>query len=375
MRVIRNVVYFGTLSAVALSLSACETMKKAGDAITSVDVPFYGEDAENEEVAASARTLASTADCPQVAIVEDLKNLTQFETPAQPSPGTKISSVSLANLESVCSLSDKTVAIDMSLTFDGQLGPKVSEWKTQSRSFAYPYFIAVTTPTGEILSKEVFAATLRYEAGETAIAQQEKIRQVIPLRPDTPPSSYEVLVGFQLTDDELNYARMMATNPLAYQDAAPVAEEKPKPKKKMAAKSQESNVKEDKVEEVKAEAVHEGPTPTATPEPAPAIAEPVAQPVPTTTDGNMNASPTSSEVVQESPQPVSQTITPAQTIPAATDPAAQDPAANPAATPEPVTPATDATGAVAPAAPAANPYAPPQTQVIRIKPDGTVEKQ
>lgn len=348
MRILRNVVYLGAVSAAALTLSACESMKKAGDAITSIDMPFYGEDADDEETttAAVARTMDASA-CPQVAIVQDLKNLTQFETPAQPSPGTKISSVTLSNLVADCTATDKTIAIDLTLTFDGELGPNTADWKTQSRSFAYPYFIAVTTPTGEILSKEVFAATMRYESGEAAIAQKEKIRQVIPLRPDAVPSTYEVLVGFQLTDDELNYARTVASNPLAYDDAKPVKEATP-PKKKKAVKKEEP-----KVEPAPAPAAEAAPAVEAAPAPvAETVPVPAAEPVQTA----------------PAPQPVAETVTPAQSMPAPTEPAAQDPAANPAATP--ATPEASAT----PPAPAFDPYAPPPTQVIRIKPDGTVEK-
>lgn len=380
MRVIRNIVFLGTVSVAALSLTACETMKKTGDAITNIDMPFYGDD---DVKAQDGLVMAKSDGCPQIAVVEDLKSLTQFEVPSAPTPGEKISSIAMTGLDTKCTATEKTVAVDISLRFDGYLGPQAIEWQSQSRSFAYPYFIAVTTPAGEILSKEVFAATIRYDAGETAITQQEKTRQVIPLREDTKPGQYEILVGFQLTEDELNYARMMASQPAA--DAAtgttPEAATQTTPAYDMAPEAKATPVYPE-VKAAPAAAVVATPiaakpvaatpvaaAPATTPATVPApvatpvakqapIAAPAPTPVPTTTNGSMSAAPTSAEIVQESPKPVAETVTPAQTSPAPTDPAAQEP-----------TPAPTAAPAVV------DPYAPPPTQIIRIKPDGTVEKK
>ncbi len=365
MRTIRNVLFVGTFSVLALGLSGCESMQTARDKMSSIDFPYFG-DSDEAEKAPDAVTLASAADCPQVAIVDDLKNLTQFETPSAPTPGTKISSITLSNMESTCSLNEKTVAVDLTLTFDGQIGPKATSWKTESHSFAYPYFIAVTTPTGEILSKEVFAATIRYDGDETAITQKENIRQVIPLREKMSAAGYEILIGFQLTDDELNYSRMMANQPVA--EAAPVVEEKPKPKKKVAKKAPKKE--EPAVEAAKVEPVTATPTtePAATetttattPEATAPVAGPVAPSVtatPETPAAPATATPASETTTAPAAAPVAPEAAPATTDgSAAATPVVADPAA---AT---VTPAI------------ANPYAPPPTQVIRIKADGSVEKQ
>lgn len=376
MRTIRNVLFVGTFSVLALGLTGCESMQTARDKISSIDFPYFGASDETGATQKSA-LLASAADCPQAAIVDDLKNLTQFETPSAPTPGTKISSITLSNMESKCSLNEKTVAVDMTLTFDGQIGPKAASWKTESHSFAYPYFIAVTTPTGEILSKEVFAATIRYDADEVAITQKENIRQVIPLRENMSAAGYEILVGFQLTDDELNYSRMMASQP-PVTEAAPVVEEKPKPKKKVAKKApkkEEAAVEADKVEPVTtaptaepAATTPEATAPVAGPV-APSVAatpEAPAAPAAATPAAETTAAPAAAPAPEAAPAttPATTPATAPTTAPAATDGSA-------AATPAIIDPATATT---TPAA-IANPYAPPPTQVIHIKPDGTVEKQ
>jgi hypothetical protein len=362
MRTIRNVLFVGTFSVLALSLTGCESMQTARDKISSIDFPYFG-DSDKAETTQKSAMLASAADCPQVAIVDDLKNLTQFETPSAPTPGTKISSITLSNMESTCSLNEKTVGVDLTLTFDGLLGPKATNWKTESRSFAYPYFIAVTTPTGDILSKEVFAATIRYDGDEVAISQKEKIRQVIPLRENMSAAGYEILIGFQLTDDELNYSRMMANQP-PVTEAAPVVEEKPKPKKKVAKKAPKKE--EPAVEAAKVEPVTTAPaaepapaTATATtPEATAPVSGPVAPPAAETT-----ATPVAAPAPEATPATAPPTTAPVTT------PATPDGSA--AATPAALDPAA---ATVAPAA-IADPYAPPPTQVIHVKPDGTVDQQ
>ena len=397
MRTIRNVLFVGTFSVLALGLTGCESMQTARDKISSIDFPYFGS-ADTDQ--ATAVALADPANCPKVSVVDDLKNLTQFETPSAPTPGTKISSITIGNMTSNCSLNDKTVALDIDLAFDGQLGPKATGWKTESRSFAYPYFIAVTTPTGEIMSKEVFAATIRYDGAETAVSQKESIRQVIPLRENIAASGYEILIGFQLTEDELNYSRMMAANPLAFENTAPVAEEKPKAKKKVAKKhkKEEPKVESAKVEEVKTEEVKVEATPAVETTPAtttdaavtaaPAVETPAvteAAPAAETTATTPSATPSTTEAVAPAaapavvtPETAPSTATPtATTAPATATPAVVTDSTAPATEPAPATatPADGATATVPATTPAVNPYAPPQTQVIHIKPDGSVEKQ
>lgn len=359
MRVIRNIVLLGTVSVAALSLTACETMKKAGDKITSIDMPFYGDD---DVAAQDGLVMAKSDGCPQIAVVEDLKSLTQFEVPSAPTPGEKISSIAMTGLDTKCTVTDKTVAVDISVRFDGYLGPQAAEWQSQSRSFAYPYFIAVTTPAGEILSKEVFAATIRYDAGETAITQQEKTRQIIPLREDTKPGQYEILIGFQLTEDELNYSRMMASQPAA--EAITPVPAQAAPAYDMAPEAKATPVYPE-VKAAPAAAVVATPIAAKPATPSPETKAPETTPPATVTaaPAPVAAAPAAATTatapapaaMEDAPPPAPETAVPVQEP--ADAPVAEDSAA------APVTPST------------LDPYAPPPTQIIRIKPDGTIEKK
>ena len=64
------------------------------------------------------------------------------------------------------------------------------------------YFVAVTGPGDQILAKETFGTRLDF-AGRNRIGVAEELAQRIPLPSDSDPGSYAVLVGFQLTPEEL----------------------------------------------------------------------------------------------------------------------------------------------------------------------------
>lgn len=323
----RKFQYTALVSVALLSLTGCETMTDVKNRLASIDLPSFSSDPEI--ASAEGAVMASAEGCPQVAVVEDLKTLSQFETPATPSPDTNISSLSITGMTANCSKTKNTVAVDIGLRFDGKLGPKAITWNQDSHSFAYPYFVAVTTPSGEILSKEVFAATVRYEDGEQSLTQEETMKQVIPLRDDADAAGYEILIGFQLTDDELNYNREMASQALS----APVSLEAPasEPEPAMAASSTDKTSMTSQSPAVEDMAARQPDVAEEQPLPNNAAIEPSA--------GNL---PASAETVTEA--------------------IADAPAESETMVEEPVSAPVIATTPMA-----------PQQQVIRIKADGSVE--
>lgn len=158
---------------------------------------------------------AESADisCPPLRIVDDLRDMHQFSVARNQSPPNKISSVSIENIEATCTRNDSNLAIDMHLIFDGTLGPRARMRANDRPGFAYPYFVAVTDPQGAVLSKEIFAATLSYGTDDEHLRHTENLRQLIPYGGERYNQDYEILVGFQLTPEELAYNRARHTRP------------------------------------------------------------------------------------------------------------------------------------------------------------------
>lgn len=166
---------------------------------------------------ASATDVArSGPGCPDVRIVGDLNQLHQFSDNQPATESNSVSAVWLQDIQESCRTSGRDVTVDMTLAFTGQLGSKGKAHSTDKPSFAYPYFVAITNNQGNIVAKEVFAVTMTYDGGKTTENKVEKIRQIIPVASGD-ISNYKVLVGFQLTDQELAYNR---AHPAAIMPAA-----------------------------------------------------------------------------------------------------------------------------------------------------------
>ncbi len=185
------------------SLSACQTLEGARD--DAYDIA-EGNIAVAGITGNSAEKLLQSP-CPQVEIVDDLSSISDFINPKKQVKNNLISRVDLKSAESTCKLSSKTAIVDLKLIFNGHLGAKGRKKSTDKPFFSYPFFVAVTTPTGKIMAKEIFAASLTYGSKENEHTYFENLRQIIPIKSKNQANNYRVLIGFQVTKDQLAYNR------------------------------------------------------------------------------------------------------------------------------------------------------------------------
>ena len=69
------------------------------------------------------------------------------------------------------------------------------------------YFVAVVDKDQKVLARELFDSTFTFQANQRQAAAIEEIEQIIPIRGDLRGLDYEVLVGFQLTPEQLEFNR------------------------------------------------------------------------------------------------------------------------------------------------------------------------
>jgi len=188
------------LSICLLSLTACQTFDGVMQDLESIKLPSL-----NGATAASSRELVYSGNCPQVDAVEELKTLADFSDLSDMSDYNLVSRINIAKIQNACSYDERSVTIDLRMDFNGKRGPK----SAGASSFSYPFFVAVTSASGEILAKEIFAAGLTYSGNETDQIYTEKLRQIIPIENKDHGARYKILVGFQLTPGQLSYNRKM----------------------------------------------------------------------------------------------------------------------------------------------------------------------
>ncbi|MCB9989430.1 MAG: hypothetical protein H6868_08905 [Rhodospirillales bacterium] len=214
-----NLSRIALLSLVILPLGGCETMNKGIDSVQETvsniewKMPEFlkSNDQKPTEVALESTPLPGD-ECPEVSVVDDLRALHQFTDEQTPLPEGKISSITMSAIKSHCLVNTSNMIVDLDLTFSGEIGPKALNQEADNegnRKLSYPYFLAISTPDGHILSKEVFAVSMEYSADTPFVTKDENIRQIIPLHGDIAATDYKLLLGFQLNDAELAYNRSL----------------------------------------------------------------------------------------------------------------------------------------------------------------------
>ena len=144
--------------------------------------------------------------CPRVSILKEARLLTLYGD----GPGREASDVAfdleLRNVSSDCDydLGDRggSVEVTFALPIRAARGPAA-----ESDRVSVPFFVALTDPSRQVVAKEVFTAEIAFEADSASARTVEEIEQWIPLGPGEFGVAYETLVGFQLTQDQLEESR------------------------------------------------------------------------------------------------------------------------------------------------------------------------
>ena len=74
-------------------------------------------------------------------------------------------------------------------------------------TYTVPYFVAITSE-GKILAKQVFQVQFAFDAGQATAAFTDSVNSLsLTIGRDKHATDYGVLVGFQLTKEQLDYNR------------------------------------------------------------------------------------------------------------------------------------------------------------------------
>lgn len=141
-------------------------------------------------------------DCPTVGIPRETATLTRFRD----GPGRDLTDVvfdsGIQNAKISCTYSSKGVAIELGVVLGAERGPASS-----ARTATVPYFIAIVDPDRNILAKEVFSTTLTFPPNVSQAAVMELTQETIPLPKNKSAEGYGMVVGMQLTPEEVEYNR------------------------------------------------------------------------------------------------------------------------------------------------------------------------
>lgn len=140
--------------------------------------------------------------CPKVAIVRDLQTVTQF----RPGPKELTNAISrgiLVDYAGNCEYDKTGVTVNVTLFLAAEKGAAM-----QGSQATFRYFVAVARPgEEEPVTKTEFETTVDFPAGQNRAGNREELTPRIPLPPDSNAKDWRILVGFQLTPEQLEYNR------------------------------------------------------------------------------------------------------------------------------------------------------------------------
>jgi len=212
MKNFKSFAFAACVLAPSLLLAACNTVDGFVD-----DIRYNDWFANTGKKTSSASENLLSDGCPKASIVPELGTYPNFIDDKKPTTSTLVSAAKIETIQSKCQFASQSVTVDIKLAFDGILGPAGKN----NQSASYPFFVAVTSPGGAILAKEVFAANMNYQTGPSQ-TYVESMRQIIPIPSKVAGEQYKILAGFQLTDDQLRYNRAV----IAAEEAARIEREK-----------------------------------------------------------------------------------------------------------------------------------------------------
>lgn len=142
------------------------------------------------------------AACPQGIIPADAASITRFSD----GPGRDLTDVvaegEIVNILVQCKYDRRGVTVDLQVAVAANRGPA-----DRSRVAEFDYFVALVDPQQNILVKEPFRVRFEFRDNRTRLGTIEEIEPRLPLADVMKGPEYRILVGFQLTPDELVWNR------------------------------------------------------------------------------------------------------------------------------------------------------------------------
>ena len=150
-------------------------------------------------------TAAAQEYCPRVAVQQQTQVRTTF-LPGRSDVAAQITTARITGVAGACDLKKKKNLLEVKFQagFAASNGPA-----NQGAAITLPYFVAITQGDS-VISKTDYSIALTFNGNaSTAQATSKPVTVELPNTPDS--ATIQILVGFEMTQDELNYA---ATHPV-----------------------------------------------------------------------------------------------------------------------------------------------------------------
>ncbi len=153
--------------------------------------------------------------CPTVGVLSDASMLRVFADGAgreQANTAYELEFMRAHLLE--CELKKGKMTASLRFEARAKTGPAVS-----SNEYEYPYFVALLNPDGEVISKTIQKGSVKFKSGKAEAFFAEEYDDVEFTVPEGKDGrGYEILIGFQLTRDQIEFNRARDAAPKSNPD-------------------------------------------------------------------------------------------------------------------------------------------------------------
>lgn len=147
--------------------------------------------------------------CPQVSVLRDASEVTVFDGTGRDLTDV-VARAAIGNYQGECDYvaDPDRVEVTLILPIVAERGPAAEGPVTVD------YFVSVIDPDARVLGKQVFSTEIEFEPGVNRGGSIEELAQRIPLPSLGVGESYGIIIGFQLTPEQLRWNRQqMGTGP------------------------------------------------------------------------------------------------------------------------------------------------------------------
>lgn len=141
-------------------------------------------------------------ECPPTGAVSGVERMTSF----RPGGGEDLTEVMFTarvdSVDSVCEYDDEGVEIAMNVRLVAERGPADT-----ARRADLQYFVAVEDGPGNFTAKEIYDVTLPFEGNRRRVGIVEEVDVTIPRPADNSFAEIRILVGLQITPEQVDYNR------------------------------------------------------------------------------------------------------------------------------------------------------------------------
>ncbi len=153
---------------------------------------------------AGCHTAKQLANCPSASILANTSRLTSFKKGLENDPSGEVYSVEITGVTAVCDFDkyEGTTDNNIEISFRATRPPNGAQ-----ADFTVPYYLATMLDGNKILSKQILATTFSFGPGESTTTFSAQVPStLIHLENGKKPYEYGLLVGLQLTREQLDYA-------------------------------------------------------------------------------------------------------------------------------------------------------------------------